>query len=1290
MSTPSRRFTTTTTGEYNQAPVAVLATTKIDTLIGAIIQLDGRQSYDPERQPLTFKWRFSQIPIGSEVETAGFTDLRPNSTAVSFVPDKTGVYIVELIVNDGELDSQPVTCTVNIQLSRVPCGENIIPDAHFMWSYLSDFWKLVEDRERITSIWSSVIQLIGTDLIKLWGADYNKSLETIQETYQRRWQRFSMLTDTYDETDQRIIVGKNDSGVNGSSGTPGQVPGTGTTSSFFVPKGNVGDGDKTDFTVLEGNYGSKGRVIVINGVTYTISRTSNQRLRVASGSSLVTNAGTNEVDDTSADFESDGVSVGDLFVISAGDDIGTYRVKEVTSATHLVLVYVNDPPAGPVPSFIGTTDQDYAVDREVTSVTVNEETIPDGIIGAEWRVPHLLHIPEYDLEAEGVRAGDVLVFEARRGDTGLTTEVFAQVVGAHGDRVGFELSTTELDPSVNEGSGASVVESGGIITVSGLTNMRPTSVGGYIELLNGDTPGKYRILSYVSEDAVTIDNTLASGADSANPEVQWVERGKVGTNLERDFFRKIVRDLRLVPAQSSDIEVAAAAETLIRFVPPAINLNTRPFSKFGITLTAKRIIHNTAIKVDDNLVSAPVLQESIIDPPVALRENLDYIVEDGYIQFVGELFSLASPAPDEFWAECAIYDNSDVVEGNFGRLVGLSQDDISDSRTSAPYLSAVKGLFFAYTNGPTMANLRLGLQILLGLPFSEERGLILEVQDNFTYDSSGNLLGRILIEDLDDNNKRLGFRRVYLYSTEVGIEDNPSTLEPYKAGDVAERFAPLSKGVEVIDYVKDPLWWQRTLQGLEVLKFFTFKIAVSSKIFNSEDVIFGLDFIKKIKPAYTRVLAAALFERYDDIELEEILGGSYLTKFYDNNWGLEATKRAGDRNHQGAILWNAGSFPFSTRSLYLLTDVRTFRVGSEVHAQSSLIDTTLLQVRDPNPGTPIDRPTVEGDILVILQDQPGSSIGSPSYWEIDSIVSSDTVKLRSAATMTDSDSLDTPLLDPDLFVYGEDLMCSILRRSSNPTLIGVDLVTTAGEIVAESASAQFLKNLAEPGYNLVIELGDNKGEYVIDALPLPKGTTGGADFDAGTFAVPSGDPFDPSVIGKTLVLKDNTGVHLGAYKITSYSDPNQVGFSNPRGTTGVAVIGDWFVEAEAPYISDTQVALKNWDGTPAVLSSGTDQAFRVVHPAMYPGIVYGAKSIFNAVDGWIELEVYDLGTGDPRDVFTPGMVGLTISVSESDNPVNDGIHLITGYINSGRVILDSSSITSDTAAVSKINFMGAP
>jgi len=1294
MTTPSRRLTTTTTGGDNLRPVAILATSKIDALIGSIIQLDGRQSYDPEKKPLTFRWRFTQVPIGSAVVAAGFKDIRPNSTAVSFIPDKTGVYLVELIVNDAELDSVPTVANVNIQLSRIPCGENIIPDAQFLWNYISDFWKLVEDREKITAIWSSVIQLIGTDLITLWGNDYNKSLETTQSTFQRRWQKFSMVTDLTEAFDQRIIVGKTDSGVGGTSGNIGATPGTGNTAVFYLPLGRVGDGDKTDFTSLKGNYGPKGRVIVIDGSAYTIDRVLNQDQSITSGTNLSTTLGSNVVSYGTPV----GVNVGDILNIKSGLDVGSYRVK-VVGGSSLTLVHPADPPTGPLPSLNAASNISFTVVRQFSLVVVNETVIPEGLVNATWRVPHLLHVPNLDMEAEGVRAGDILVFEVSRTDIGLTTEVQAQVVGSDRDRVGFELTMQELDPSVNTGSEASLVESGGIVTVSGLQNMRPNSVGGYLEILNGDNPGVYKIRQYINENAIIIDNSLAVGPDSGNPNIQWIERAKTGGNVERVLFQKIVKDLRIVPAASGDQDVAAAAETLLSFMPIAINLNTRPFSKFGVTFKAKKIIHNSAIKVSNELISAPVLQESVVDPPVALRENLDYLVESGYLTFVNNLFTLSSPAPDQFWAECAFYDNSNVVERNFGRLVNLSQDDLSQKKTRAPYLSAVKGLFFAYTNGPTMANLRLGLQILLGLPFAEERGFILEVQDNFTVDTSGNPLGRMLVEDVDEKGKRLGIRRIYLFSNLVGLETNPVTIKLYAAGDTIARFAPISKGVEVLDYVKDPLWWKRSLYGLEILKFFTFKVIIDSQIFDSNDVQFAIEFVRAIKPTYTQILTQALLELSDDIKIYDSMGWSVTLKFYDGPWGYEATARANDQNQQGANLWNFGSYPFATRALHLLSDVQTHNVAGQIYATSATgWDTTLVRSgqHDATSAGPLEEgrlPWVEGDILAILPGQAGASELEPGLYLIDQVVDANNLVVSHLAGSVDPDLQEEglvtrPSLDPNIFPYGTGLKCCILRRENPTVVVGLDLVTD-GTNVVQSSSAKFLKNNVRVGDLLCVEYGTNLGEYLIDAL-VNQGV-------AATIAAPvSGISTVTGLSGMTASseggrLEFLSGLNKGVYKVTEFVSATSVKI---RHSGAVVEVGaPWREIPVPPYLQEDKVALKLRDGSPANLSVGTLQRFRVTRAGFHRPEVHRMRSWDNTTEYVLEGKHYGYGnsiTGEWRDLFTPGMVGWPVNVSESSNPTNDGKFVITRYINSGRVVINSASVVSEVNPVQKVNFLGGP
>ncbi len=1116
------KFTTTTTVEGNQPPVAVLAVTRIDAIIGAIIQLDGRQSSDPEGQPITFSWSFNQVPIGSTAKDTGFRNIRPSGTAVSFVPDKIGVYVVQLIVNDGELDSVPATVTVSIQISRVPCGENIIPDAQFLYDHISNFWNLVEDREILTSIWSSVIQLIGADLLKTWSNDNNKSFDTIQPSFQRRWLEYLMVTDLLGEFDQRIIVGKTDSGTGGTTGNLGATPGVESTSVFVVPKGDVGEVTKTDFTNLKGNYGDKGRVIVVNEELFTISSTRNSPLTLESGADLVTTIATNQVSSASASFETEGIQVGDSFTIKTGADAGSFLVKTVVDENNLELSTLN--PAID-PSFAGDTDEEFEVARTFSLVIVDEEAIPDGQIGVSWRVPNLLHIPEIDFEEENVRAGDIVTFEVTRKDIGLTTDIEAQVVGVDGNRLGFEFTLETL------------------------------------------TPGS--------------------------------------ENIEREIFKKIVQDLKIVNVRAIESEVDAAAEALISFVPPGINLNTRPFSTFLILFKAKNIRHNTAITVDSELISVPVFQEQLIDPPVVLRENLDYVIEDSALTFVGSLFTLKDPAPERFWAECSYFDNGQVIENNFGRLVSLTREDLTSKKTQAPYLSAVKGLFFALTNGPTVANIRLGLQILLGLPFTEARGEILEIQDNFTFDVDGNPLGRILIEDIDENDNRTGFRRISLFPTVVGLEINPSTRQTFKVGDRVEQFVPLSKGIEVQDYIKTPRWWVQALLGLEILKFFTFKVAVDSDIFDIDDATFALEFIKTIKPSYTDVITTAVATLVDDIDVEDFISGSIGLKFYDNAWGLEATSRLNDQNQQGCALWHLGSRPFSTRTLKILRDVVTADVGGNVRATSVAgWNSSFIRARSAS-GVPV----VEGDILHIHKGQLGSSVLAPGLYEISQVIDGNTIELLVAAPGNDPTTYDIVPLDPNLFEFGTDLISCILRRSTNPVLRGADLETFAANNEAESLGSDFLNDEVGVGDHLIIESGANLGEYIINELNTPP----------------------------------------------------------------------------ASFISATRVALVNTDGTIPVFTSVTSQSFRIIRPLMQSKVVPGGRSIFNSGPSQIELEVLDPVTGDEFDVFTPGMVGTIVSVSNSQNPVNDGDFLITQYLGPGKVATDSASVTSDTGAQSVVH-----
>ncbi len=72
------------------------------------VTLDGSNSWDVDGDSLTYRWAFTSIPASS---TATLSD--QSSVSPTFTIDKPGNYVLSLIVNDGELDSDPAFVTVS-------------------------------------------------------------------------------------------------------------------------------------------------------------------------------------------------------------------------------------------------------------------------------------------------------------------------------------------------------------------------------------------------------------------------------------------------------------------------------------------------------------------------------------------------------------------------------------------------------------------------------------------------------------------------------------------------------------------------------------------------------------------------------------------------------------------------------------------------------------------------------------------------------------------------------------------------------------------------------------------------------------------------------------------------------------------------------------------------------------------------------------------------------------------------------------------------------------------------
>lgn len=85
-----------TVEEAETVPVAN-AGTDVTTDVGTLVTLDGSRSYDPMSRALSYAWSVVDKPTSSSVATLTGAD----SVSASFTPDVKGVYVLNLVVDNG-------------------------------------------------------------------------------------------------------------------------------------------------------------------------------------------------------------------------------------------------------------------------------------------------------------------------------------------------------------------------------------------------------------------------------------------------------------------------------------------------------------------------------------------------------------------------------------------------------------------------------------------------------------------------------------------------------------------------------------------------------------------------------------------------------------------------------------------------------------------------------------------------------------------------------------------------------------------------------------------------------------------------------------------------------------------------------------------------------------------------------------------------------------------------------------------------------------------------------------
>lgn len=845
----------------NLAPIADAGIDRSVELC-SIIKLDGIASYDPEGAALLYRWRLIEAPptssysiAGSDgrtypVDLSGFTDkfyspdigalldpvlvgdvlligsevrsvtavgvevsgpyigqyfmqfavssIPDNLTGVqfkvlrqrgiytadqvvaTFLPDVVGFYRFDLIVSDGSLPSAAAVVVINVLEAILPRG--VVPDISFVFGLMSDFWGLVEDTERITTMWSGIAQVAAGELLSLWQHDYAKSLRDIQRQFTRKWLHYDLLL-------------------------PEPIP-------ELTKVRQVSSGLYSTYFGSWASYAYGGGSLTVQ----VAGQSAPTVLMFSSGATTVADAS---------------VLVADLqFRLRQIDS--RFSVKTVTTTLSEVCLQVVAPFAFSITA--STMPQHLGVDVFVVGVASQE---PNGHSSGNNELTHS-------------GAG----------------------VGANTYRVNTDLSAfniVENDLLCLDGTAYRIIKASSYGTITDILTKEP---------LPTSPPATWRISSYVTSQLLDFWNGLVFEGDAAYLEIAQSNAEAPSSALYYNLYQTVVTGLcealpSTLPVDLSELPADSAAIDHSVLLAKVLRRQYCPISP---------------LVMDVPTVSAKIVIETQTDEESVLRRNVDYFIESvrggSAIRFVSgqgggpDVWEGANP-PDRLWAEFTYLDNRPTIEQNFGIPVEFTLDDLETLQVELDYLSAVRGLWYAYFNGPTLYNLRVGAQILLGLPFAEEAGTIIEIRTDFSP-----TLGRLLVQD----SANTALVRSYTFPKVLALETNPSTQNTYVVGDTVTQFAPMVTGAAVTDYIKDPRWMEGLINQQylrEVDKYFHFLVSVDSAAFNLSAFLAVRDFILKVKPTYTYPLVAVQSgnTRSDEITVDDTVVQNVTVNLYDTTCG---------------------------------------------------------------------------------------------------------------------------------------------------------------------------------------------------------------------------------------------------------------------------------------------------------------------------------------------------------------------------------------------------------------------
>ena len=359
-------------------------------------------------------------------------------------------------------------------------------------------------------------------------------------------------------------------------------------------------------------------------------------------------------------------------------------------------------------------------------------------------------------------------------------------------------------------------------------------VAGDSLLFNGLT---YAIVSVDGSSLIVTPATLPADAFDLSYEIRGeIEQASVSLDLPGD-----ASDPTFVVDQfgTSSTDIRTLSSVLIS-PPGAANRKTLVGRTWAWAYTDPTVA--------ETILALPRLQDTITNPQTTLVEGTDYTIAVG--SNGGSTIKLQEPLPTVAWAEYVGYDER-YIQNNFGSLVEL------EAVSSDAYKAQVRGLFYAYYQGPTLSAIRIGVHILIGLPIAEEAGVVEAVDTGFS-----GTLGQIRVSGTD-----------YLYPLVVGTD--------LVVGQEVSLFEPLSNGVEIVDYLTDPHWWVHLPAFNEIEKYHSYAIFLDIDAFDLSALQFAAAFVRKVDPTWKSPYFFVFKRLEDEVEIDDDLTFGLALNLWD-------------------------------------------------------------------------------------------------------------------------------------------------------------------------------------------------------------------------------------------------------------------------------------------------------------------------------------------------------------------------------------------------------------------------